>query len=431
MTHQVDNWQNGTELAILVTGKMPIQKEWEVNDYLDELSLLVNTAGAEVVDRIIQERKKIDPAYFIGKGKALELAEKVKKLKLDLVVFDDDLTPAQVRNLENITEAKVIDRSGLILDIFARRAKSREAKTQVELAQLEYLRPRLTRRWSHLSRQEGGIGTRGPGETQLETDRRLIDKRISNLKADLKKISQQRGTRRQNRKELFKVALVGYTNTGKSTILNALTNAEVVTENRLFVTLDPTVRGFQIGSEIRILLIDTVGFIRKLPHNLVASFHSTLEETIFADLLLHIVDISHPLFEDQVQSVNHVLSELNISDKPTITVFNKIDLLKNKSNIDYLREKYEPAIFISATRGYLLSDLTVALREAYEKNILIKEIKVQSNTSNILNAISTLGTILDTNSCADGFYIKFKISKINDSKLETILKKYDEKVTEI
>ncbi len=429
MTYKVD--QNGKELAILVTGKMPMQKEWEVNDYLDELSLLVDTAGAEVVDRMIQERKQIDPTYFIGKGKALELAEKVKKLKLDLVVFDDDLTPAQARNLENITETKVIDRSGLILDIFARRAKTREAKTQVELAQLEYLRPRLTRRWSHLSRQEGGIGTRGPGETQLETDRRLIDKRISNLKTDLKKISQQRGTRRQNRRDLFKVALVGYTNTGKSTLLNALTNAEVVTENRLFVTLDPTVRGFQIGSELRVLLMDTVGFIRKLPHNLVASFHSTLEETISADLLLHIVDISHPLFEDQIKSVNHVLNELNISDKPAITVFNKIDLLKNKNNIDYLREKYKPAIFISATRGYLLSDLTEALLGAYEKNILIKEIKVQSNISNILNAISTLGTILDTNSCDEGLYIKFKISKINDNKLETILKRYCEQVPEI
>lgn len=430
MTHKVEDLRNGVEQALLVTSKTPRQQDWQINEHLDELALLADTAGAVVLDRVIQERKQLDPAFYIGKGKAQEVAELVKENELDLIIFDDDLTPAQVRNLENSTGVKVIDRSGLILDIFARRAKTREAKTQVELAQLEYLRPRLTRRWTHLSRQVGGIGTRGPGETQLEADRRLIDKRISTLKAELKKISQQRETRRRHREDLFKIALVGYTNTGKSTLLNVLAKADVTTENRLFVTLDPTVRSLQINPDLRCLLIDTVGFIRKLPHNLVASFHSTLEETVSADLLLHVVDISYPQFEEQILSVKQVLSELKISDKPTVTVFNKIDLLKNKEIIDLLRKKYKPAIFVSATRGYLLSDLTDAIQKAYEKNILIKKITVKSNIPKVIQAISTMGTILDTNSENEELHIKFRISKINDSKLQIMLKKY-EQVTEM
>ena len=276
----------------MVAARISGQLRREVEEFLDELALLADTAGAQISARFVQERKQIEPTYFIGKGKIKELAELAKKLHADIIIFDDDLTPAQLRNIENYTRIKVIDRTSLILDIFARRAKTRAAKTQVELAQLQYLLPRLTRRWTHLSRQEGGIGIRGPGETQLETDRRMIQKRIGTLAGELEKIQKQRDTRRKARKGLFKVALVGYTNTGKSTLLNTLTEANVLTENRLFVTLDSTIRAFELDSHAKILLIDTVGFIRKLPHHLIASFRSTLEEATTSDLLLHVVDIS-------------------------------------------------------------------------------------------------------------------------------------------
>jgi GTP-binding protein HflX len=416
--------RNSVERAILVGSILPRQRRHDVDEYLDELALLADTAGAEVVRRVVQDRKAIDPAYFVGKGKAKEISEQAKKLDLDLVIFDDDLTPAQIRNLESMTDVKVIDRSGLILDIFSRRAKSREAKTQVELAQLEYLLPRLTRRWQHLSRQEGGIGTRGPGETQLEVDRRLVAKRISTLKAELQKISQQRDTRRRNRSDIYKVAMVGYTNTGKSTLLNTLTSADVATENRLFVTLDSTIRGLSLSPQLRVLLIDTVGFIRKLPHHLVASFRSTLEEAVSSDLLLHVVDISHPMFQDQIESVNLVLADLKIIDKPAITVFNKIDLLKNRNLVDRLRDKYDPAVFVSATRGYMLSDLLDSIRKVYEHEVIDTNLEVRSHVSEVLAEVGSLGTILDTDVQNGRFHLKFRISRVNLRKLENRLRKF-------
>ncbi|MEE9169535.1 MAG: GTPase HflX [bacterium] len=416
--------RNSVERAILVGSILPRQGRHDVDEYLDELALLADTAGAEVVRRVVQDRKAIDPAYFVGKGKAKEIAEQAKKLNLDLVIFDDDLTPAQIRNLESMTSVKVIDRSGLILDIFSRRAKSREAKTQVELAQLEYLLPRLTRRWQHLSRQEGGIGTRGPGETQLEVDRRLVAKRISTLKAELQKISQQRDTRRRNRSDIYKVAMVGYTNTGKSTLLNTLTSADVATENRLFVTLDSTIRGLSLSPQLRVLLIDTVGFIRKLPHHLVASFRSTLEEAVSSDLLLHVVDISHPMFQDQIESVKLVLSDLKIIDKPAITVFNKIDLLKNRNLVGRLRDEYDPAVFVSATRGYMLSDLLDSIRKTYEHEVIDTDIELRSHVSEVLAEVGSLGTILDTDVRNGRFHLKFRISRVNLRKLENRLRKF-------
>ncbi len=363
------------EKAILVGIHRPFQPRWETEGYLDELALLADTAGAEVVGRIIQERRRIEPTTFIGKGKANFLANLVAQLGADLVIFDEDLSPVQVRNLENITQVKVIDRSGLILDIFARRAKSKEAKTQVELAQLRYLLPRLTRRWGHLSRQYGGIGTRGPGETQLEVDRRLVKKRISILVQDLQKIEKQRCLRRRGRRDVFKVALVGYTNSGKSTLLNALANTHVAVENRLFVTLDPTVRAVKLNAHQKILLIDTVGFIRKLPHHLVASFHSTLEEAIFADMLLMVVDISDHDFRDHIAVVRDVLSELGILGKPTLIVFNKVDRLTDPRIIVQVKSQYQPCMIVSAQRGIFLEDLKQEILRFLEERTVKNEME--------------------------------------------------------
>ncbi|MCK5076856.1 MAG: GTPase HflX, partial [Calditrichia bacterium] len=271
------------ENAVLVGIALPETNSWIVEEHLDELEQLALTAGAKIVGRVMQERSRIDPRHFLGKGKIEEIAIFVEDNEIGVVIFDDDLSPAQLRNIENKVKTKIIDRSALILDIFASHARTREAKTQVELAQLQYLLPRLTRQWTHLSRQVGGIGTKGPGETQLETDRRLVRTRIQRLKGDLEKIERQRAVRRKGRDNFFKVALVGYTNVGKSTIMNILSNADVLVQNQLFATLDSTIRKVHLDYGKEILLSDTVGFIRKLPHNLVASFRSTLEEAREAD----------------------------------------------------------------------------------------------------------------------------------------------------
>ena len=302
-----------------------------VDDTLDELALLADTAGAEVIDRAIQERPRFDPAHFVGRGKVDEIKERVEELKIDVVIFDDDLSPAQTRNLEMLIDRKIIDRSRLILDIFSSRAQTREAQTQVELAQLTYMLPRLTRQWTHLSRQaggggaSGGIGTRGPGETQLEVDRRATRSRITALERALDKIVKQRDVGRQGRSGLFSAALVGYTNAGKSTLLRALSGADVFIEDRLFATLDSTTRRVHLGYNRDILLTDTVGFIRKLPHHLIASFRSTLEEAVSADLLLHVVDGGYAHCDEQIETVFEVLTELGIQDRPTLMVFNKLD----------------------------------------------------------------------------------------------------------
>lgn len=425
--HIIENLNNEEkkERAILVTARFVSQLRREVEDFLDELTLLADTAGAYPVARFIQERKQIDPAYFIGKGKAQELTDLVKKFSIDLLIFDDDLSPAQTRNLESLVGVKVIDRSGLILDIFAKRAKTKEAKTQVELAQLQYLLPRLTRKWTHLSRQVGGIGTRGPGETQLEVDRRLIQKRISVLSAELEKIQKQRVTRRKARKELFKIALIGYTNTGKSTLLNTLSASNIQTENRLFVTLDPTIRAIELNSHARVLLIDTVGFIRKLPHHLVASFRSTLEEATTADLLLHVVDISNPLFVEQIISVEQVLKDLAVNNKPTIMVFNKIDLLEDSKQFPRLQEKYQPCIFISAEKGYFLQELLNEINKSYHQEIVNVECILKSQIEDIVSDIGSLGIIKDTSYQNSDFVLKFQISRLNLNKLENKLQKYN------
>lgn len=338
------------EKAILVGVKLPHQFSWEIEDFLDELSLLADTAGAHVVDRVIQSRDKIDPAYYIGRGKAKEIYGQVKSRGIGIVIFDDDLSPAQVRNLESCIGIKILDRSGLILDIFAIHARTREAKIQVELAQLKYLFPRLTRRWPHLSRQEGGIGTRGPGETQLEVDKRVIKRKIKKLQGELQKIECQREIRRKRRADIFKVAIIGYTNAGKSTILNTLSNSNIFVGDRLFATLDTTVRAVNLPHGQKVLISDTVGFIRKLPPHLIASFRSTLKETIDADLLIEVIDLSHPKFEDHIESVSEVLMELEVSSKPTIMVFNKIDKIKEAGLMERVKREYPDSVLISAAR---------------------------------------------------------------------------------
>jgi GTP-binding protein HflX len=314
-----------TEKTVVVGLITPRQPEGKVNEYLDELEFLADTAGAEVVKRFTQKLDNPNSRTFVGQGKLEEIREYVEKNDIGMVIFDDDLSTKQIANIEKELQVKILDRSSLILDIFAKRAQTAIAKTQVELAQYQYLLPRLARMWTHLERQKGGIGMRGPGETQIETDRRIIKRRISWLKDQLSDIDRQKTLQRKNRGKLTRVALVGYTNVGKSTLMNLLSKSEVFAENKLFATLDTTVRKVIIDN-LPFLLTDTVGFIRKLPTHLVESFKSTLDEVRDADLLIHVVDISHPQFEEQIEVVNKTLAEVcGSGDKPMIMVFNKID----------------------------------------------------------------------------------------------------------
>ncbi|MFL2569570.1 MAG: GTPase HflX [Flavobacteriales bacterium] len=312
------------EKAALVAVITNEQNHVQTNEYLQELDFLAHTAGAFAVKHFTQKLAVANPKTFVGKGKLIEIKRFIKDEDIQLVIFDDELGPSQLRNIEKELECKILDRSNLILDIFASRARTAHSRTQVELAQYQYLLPRLTRMWTHLERQKGGIGMRGPGETQIETDRRIIQDKIALLKKKLIKIDKQKAIQRGNRGALVRVALVGYTNVGKSTIMNLLSKSEVFAENKLFATLDTTVRKVVIGN-LPFLLSDTVGFIRKLPHQLVESFKSTLDEVREADILLHVVDISHPNFEEQIDIVNKTLDEINAADKPTVMVFNKVD----------------------------------------------------------------------------------------------------------
>ena len=314
----------GKEKAILIGVITPEQNKNQAEEYLDELAFLAKTAGAIPVKKITQKLAVPNNTTFIGKGKIEEVKEIAKEMEVELIIFDDDLSPVQLRNIEKVLECKILDRSNLILDIFASRARTANAKTQVELAQYQYLLPRLTRMWTHLERQKGGIGMRGPGETQIETDRRIINQKISLLKKQLEKIDKQKITQRKGRGNMIRVAVVGYTNAGKSTLMNQLSKSEVFAENKLFATLDTTIRKVVIEN-LPFLLADTVGFIRKLPHQLVESFKSTLDEVRESDLLLHVVDISTPNFESQIEVVNQTLAEIGASEKPMVLVFNKMD----------------------------------------------------------------------------------------------------------
>jgi GTP-binding protein HflX len=318
---------------------------------LEELERLADTAGARVLGTVTQRRGRIQPATFIGKGKLEELKAEVEARDADMVIFDDDLSPAQVRNLEKALGRKVVDRSELILDIFAKNARTREARLQVELAQLEYTLPRLTGLWKHLERQAGGIGTRGPGETQLETDRRLVRERIARLKRALQAVERERETQRRRRRSRFRAAIVGYTNAGKSTLFNALTRASVHVEDRLFATLDATTRQMVSPARDVVLLTDTVGFIRKLPHHLVASFHSTLVEAIEADVLLHVIDASDPGFRNQMAAVEEVLEEILAGPRPALLVLNKVDRIADPDRIAGLKVEFPEGFLVSARTG--------------------------------------------------------------------------------
>lgn len=337
-----------------------------IEEHLEELASLVETAGGFVVDTLYQEVFSLNPATAIGKGKVAEIKSIIQEKEVNLVVFDDDLTPVQTKNLENEFQVKVIDRTTLILAIFAQHARTQEAKTQVELAQLQYLLPRLTRLWLHLSKQYGGIGTKGPGEKQIETDRRLVKARIQRLQSKLKDIAKQKEIERKQRESFFKFALVGYTNAGKSTLMRLLTNSEVLVENKLFATLDTTTRAFRLPNEKIVLLSDTVGFIRKLPAHLVASFRSTLSEVRYANALIHIADASHRFMNEQIAVVNETLESLNLQHKPLILVLNKIDLLEDKEYIRYLQREYPEAILISAERGININALLDKMQKVIE-----------------------------------------------------------------
>ncbi|MEX1190844.1 MAG: GTPase HflX [Brumimicrobium sp.] len=373
------------ERAVLVGVISQDQTEEEAKEHINELEFLAETAGADTQKKFLQKLQVPHPKTFLGTGKIDEVKNYIQENEIEMVIFDDDLSPSQLRNVERILNVKILDRSNLILDIFASRARTAHAKTQVELAQYEYLLPRLTRMWTHLERQKGGIGMRGPGETQIETDRRIIKQKISLLKKKLKEIDKQKAVQRGNRGQLVRVALVGYTNVGKSTIMNALSKSEVFAENKLFATLDTTVRKVVIEN-LPFLLSDTVGFIRKLPHQLVESFKSTLDEVRESDILIHVVDISHSNFEDHYNVVNETLGEIDKSEKPTIVVFNKIDAythtpqdeddLSPKTQENYTLEELkkqwmaklnnDKCVFISAEKKENFDEL---------KDVLYKEVK--------------------------------------------------------
>lgn len=379
------------------------------NELLNEMSLLAETAGAEIVDKVYQEVEKNNVATLIGKGKVEELAEQIKLEKINLVVFDNELSPVQLRNLEKAFNVKVLDRSGVILDIFASRAKTKQAKTQVELAQLQYLLPRLSRMWTHLSKQFGGIGTKGPGETQIETDRRLIRTRIEHLKKSLKEINKQNIQKRKNQNKLPRFGLVGYTNAGKSTLMKRLTGEDVYIENQLFATLDTTTRKFELPLGQEALLSDTVGFIRNLPTHLIASFESTLAEAKESDFLLHVVDVSNEFFREQINTVNSTLERLGIKSDDNIMVFNKIDNLLDNDEFTLIEEEFPNSIFVSAYKDININELMMLLQNKYDTLSKDFDLFLPYNDSKLINKIYSLSEVLSQSNDDEGYILKLRV----------------------
>lgn len=411
------------ETAILVGIYGPETPKWLAGEYLEELELLADTAGATCIEKVLQNRPHPDPSTYIGKGKLNQLKAMVDEKGADLLVFDDDLTATQVRNIEKTANVKVLDRSGLILDIFASRAKTSAAKTQVELAQLQYLLPRLTRFWTHLSRQKGGIGTKGPGETQIETDRRLIGERISTLKDKLDKLDKQRTTQRKGRSDNPRVALVGYTNAGKSTLMNALTDTNVLAEDRLFATLDSTVRRLELDNH-DVLLSDTVGFIRKLPHNLIESFKSTLDEVRESDLLLHVVDASSNLIDDYIDVVETTLEDLEVTGLKKVIVFNKIDKVE-PSRLMELKKGFPGAIFVSAERSIGLDKLQDRIELMIEEDYDPFTFTVPMAHYKAVAFLHDVGVVDDEHFEGNSVTIKGSITKADRNRFETMLEKLE------
>lgn len=387
-----------SERALLVGVRHP--SDGSLHDSLDELASLVDTAGAIAVERSYQKRRRIDPAYYVGKGKAEEIRDLAKANDVEVIILDNDLSPGQVRNLERLTATKVLDRSELIIDIFAHHARSKQAKLQVELAQLEYTLPRLTRMWTHLSRIEGvmgtggGIATRGPGEQQLEVDRRLVSKRITELKRAIKKIESRKVREVGDRHDFYTVSLVGYTNAGKSTLMNALTNAGVHVADKLFATLDTRTRAWILGQRRLVLLSDTVGFIRNLPHHLITSFKATLEEARQADLLLHMVDISKEDVEQEVEAVLKVLEELGCDRKPIVTVFNKLDLVRDETNLHILSQRFDDHVVCSALTGEGLDGLRAKVLEVIERGMIETHLSIPAAEGKLLHYFYDGGDVL-------------------------------------
>jgi len=391
------------ERAILVAA---VPRGNDVPDDLSELTALAESAGAVVVDRFQQKIRAINPGTYIGKGKANQLSGRVRRFNIDVVIFDNDLSPGQIRELEKIVEVKVLDRSELILDIFATRAKTKQAKLQVDLAQLEYTYPRLTRMWSHLDSVAGaggatvagavgGIGTRGTGEQQLEIDRRLVSKRITELKRELANIDRRRIREINGRRGLFKICLVGYTNAGKSTLLNTLTDAGVFVEDRLFATLDTRTRKWSPARGVDVVVSDTIGFVKNLPHQLVASFKATLEEAVNADLLLHIVDVANPDALKQIESVNNVLKEIGCGQKPVLEVFNKVDVVRKIGDLEILQTLYPDAVCISAKTCYGLEDLGEVVISRYRGNELILRVVSSQSNGKVQSFLRAHGQVLN------------------------------------
>ena len=384
-------------------------------EHLDELAFLAETAGAEVICKIYQDRDRPDGATAVGRGKLEEIKEMIEEDKIVLAIFDDELTPAQMRNLSRELNIKVLDRTGLILDIFASRARTSEARLQVELAQLQYLLPRLSRMWTHLSKQFGGIGSKGPGETQIETDRRMVRDKIALLKEKLSNVAVQKAEQRKGRDSMQRFALVGYTNAGKSTLMNAVTGAEVLVENKLFATLDTTVRVVELSGSDHlthktVLLSDTVGFIRKLPTQLVASFRGTLAETLEADVLLHVIDVSHPQFRDQIRAVTETLEAIGAGEKPVIMVFNKIDALPDLDLVHALQADYTNSVGISAQRGINISTLQEMMLEMGDDRHETLHLLMPYSAMKELAQIYRIGTVLDRKDLDDGIELTARIT---------------------
>ncbi len=387
----------GNERALLIGLETPDDDKWDHAESLQELGELVKSAGGEVVDTAIQRRPAPTAATYIGPGKADELAKLCKKENVGTVIFNDELSPAQSRNLEKIFERKILDRTQLILDIFAQRAKSKDGKLQIELAQLQYLLPRLTGMWTHLSRQSGGIGTRGPGETQLEVDRRRVTEKIARLSRELKEVRQQRGIQRAGRlRQHWPIAsFVGYTNAGKSTLLNRMTHSEVYAADQLFATLDPTTRQFVLPNKQKMLVTDTVGFLKQLPHHLIESFKATLEEVAEADLLLHVVDLSHPLYEHQMEAVRVVLEELGAWGKQMIVVFNKTDRVANPALIEQALHHHPHSVAISAATGEGMDTLFEEIEHQVKSWRLRVKLVMPNHLTALVAELHRVGRVLD------------------------------------
>jgi GTP-binding protein HflX len=387
-----------TERVFLVGVELKSGSTHQLRESLDELAELAQTAGGEVIGEGVQKVEGANAATYIGKGKAEEFAKFCAEHNVDTVIFDDELTPAQTRNLEKIFEVKILDRTALILDIFSQRARTREGKLQIELAQLQHLLPRLTRFWGHLSRQKGGIGMRGgEGESQLEADRRKVNERIDRITRDLAAVQQQRETQRAGRlrNQWPLASIVGYTNAGKSTLLNRLTGAAVLAKDILFATLDPTTRRLRLPTNQNILLTDTVGFIRKLPHGLVESFKATLEEVVQADLLLHVVDVSHPQADEQIAAVNSVLHELGAGDKPTLMVFNKVDQLNGGNTLTRLHELYPNSVAISARTGQGVDELLAEISTQIRPERELVDLKIPHEEAALIARLHKVGQVLE------------------------------------